>query len=227
MARADAGRLLVRVDVLERSRTTYAIEPIEPFRAKGKSELVRVGAVGAPVGERELEAVGLFVGRDRERHVARRVAGSSRGARRASRLLQRGSGLGKTRLLASSAPEQMVSVPSARSARSSPLPSRTLRPGRSFVACFSSGCMRLRARQSGGSATRSRRLHPISFPGCRSSVRSSGSSSSRLRRPWLSIRSSHRRSSPGSSPTCSTHSCPTRLWSSSTTSISWMRHRPS
>ena len=66
MLRAADGQLLSREEVLERARTTYAATPIEPFAAKGKSELVRASEIGAPVGERELESVGPFVGRDAE-----------------------------------------------------------------------------------------------------------------------------------------------------------------
>ena len=66
MVRAADGHLLVREDVLERARTTYELTPIEPFAAKGKAELVRASDVGPASGERELEAIGPFVGREVE-----------------------------------------------------------------------------------------------------------------------------------------------------------------
>ena len=193
-----------------------------------RASSIRVGEVGAPVGERELEAVGPFVGRDRELDtLLGRAAARARGARR-SRARQRRAGPrqdavarrvprpGGRRPHRPRAVRAVLGQPAVRRGRVDPSPGR-----------FSSVCMRRRPRPSAGCATRSRLRRPSSSPGCRSSALSSGSSSSRPRRPSLSIRSSRRRSWPGSSLTCSTHWYPTRRWSSSTTSTSWMRRRPS
>ena len=67
MSRAEAGQILATDITLERSRTTFAVEPIEPFRAKGKAELVSASIVGAIAGRRdERSAETPLVGRDSE-----------------------------------------------------------------------------------------------------------------------------------------------------------------
>jgi class 3 adenylate cyclase/tetratricopeptide (TPR) repeat protein len=99
MARAAHGQLLARDDALERSRTTYAATPLEPFSAKGKAELVRASDVGAAVGEREPEAIGPFVGREAELDellAALAAAGAGPGA---LAIVTGAAGVGKTRLL--------------------------------------------------------------------------------------------------------------------------------
>jgi class 3 adenylate cyclase/tetratricopeptide (TPR) repeat protein len=53
MSKADAGQILSTAIVLERSRTTFATTPIEPFRAKGKANLVHASVVGPVSGVRE------------------------------------------------------------------------------------------------------------------------------------------------------------------------------
>ena len=67
MARAEPGQILSTEIVLERSRTTFASTPIEPFLAKGKAEPVAASIVGPIVGRRgERDAETPFVGRDAE-----------------------------------------------------------------------------------------------------------------------------------------------------------------
>jgi class 3 adenylate cyclase/tetratricopeptide (TPR) repeat protein len=67
MSRADAGQILSTEVVLERSRTTFHTTPIEPFKAKGKSELVRASIVGPIAGRRgDREAQTTLIGRDAE-----------------------------------------------------------------------------------------------------------------------------------------------------------------
>jgi class 3 adenylate cyclase/tetratricopeptide (TPR) repeat protein len=67
MSRAEAGQILATEIVLERSPTTFDTAPIEPFKAKGKAELVRASIVGPIAGRRvERRAETKLVGRDRE-----------------------------------------------------------------------------------------------------------------------------------------------------------------
>ena len=99
MARAHDGQLLARDDVLERARTTYAATPIEPFRAKGKAELVRASDVGAAVGEREPEAIGPFVGREPELDTLLGALHSAGDGPGALVVVTGGTGIGKSRLL--------------------------------------------------------------------------------------------------------------------------------
>jgi class 3 adenylate cyclase/tetratricopeptide (TPR) repeat protein len=67
MARSESGLLLATDEVLERSRTTFATTPVEPFRAKGKAEPVRAALVGAITGRRSDSAAATpLVGRERE-----------------------------------------------------------------------------------------------------------------------------------------------------------------
>ena len=99
MVRAADGQLLAREDVLERARTTYAATPIEPFAAKGKAELVRASDVGGPVGEREPEAIGPFVGRESELDALLAALRDARTGQGALAIVTGAPGLGKTRLL--------------------------------------------------------------------------------------------------------------------------------
>jgi class 3 adenylate cyclase/tetratricopeptide (TPR) repeat protein len=67
MGRAEPGQILATDTVLARSRTTFATTPIEPFRAKGKDELVGASIVGSIVGRREVRGgAAPFVGRGKE-----------------------------------------------------------------------------------------------------------------------------------------------------------------
>ncbi|HEY1480635.1 MAG TPA: tetratricopeptide repeat protein [Gaiellales bacterium] len=99
MVRAADGQLLAREEVLARARTTYAATPIEPFAAKGKSELVRAADVGEAAGEREQEATGPFVGRGAERDMLVSALGRAVQGRGALVIVTGDPGMGKTRLL--------------------------------------------------------------------------------------------------------------------------------
>src|SRR5262249_45654234 len=67
MSRALGGQILATQGVLDRSRTIFETTPIEPFRAKGKAELVRAWVVGPVTGTRaERASETPLVGRDRE-----------------------------------------------------------------------------------------------------------------------------------------------------------------
>lgn len=77
MAKAATGTVLATDTVLERCRTVFSSVPIEPFAAKGKSQLVQASVVGRPVQRRRDD--GTFVGRDLDLDEARRqlAAGSN------------------------------------------------------------------------------------------------------------------------------------------------------
>ena len=67
MSRAEAGQILATQVVLDRSRTTFETTPIDPFKAKGKAELVRASIVGPIAGRKgERHAETPLVGRDAE-----------------------------------------------------------------------------------------------------------------------------------------------------------------
>ncbi|HEY2311873.1 MAG TPA: AAA family ATPase, partial [Gaiellaceae bacterium] len=67
MSRAEAGQILATDVVLERSRTAFETTPIEPFKAKGKAQLVKASIVGPIVGRKdERAAETALIGRDAE-----------------------------------------------------------------------------------------------------------------------------------------------------------------
>jgi class 3 adenylate cyclase/tetratricopeptide (TPR) repeat protein len=113
MMRGEPGQLLAREDVLERARTTYELAPVEPFRAKGKAELVRASDVGPAVGEREPEAIGPFVGREAELDALLAALDRAREGVGALAFVRGEPGLGKTRLLG----ELRAQAPGVRSVR--------------------------------------------------------------------------------------------------------------
>ena len=175
MARAADGQLLAREDVLERARTTYATTPIEPFVAKGKTELVRASDVGTAVGEREQEAIGPFVGREHELDALLAALAPGRARARAPRARDRCAGprqdapAGRAVRAGGRAPSRCAcSAPS-------PAPTTRTRPSaRSCGARSSSLPTRRRSRSSGGCAPRSGRAPASSSRGCRCSASSSG-----------------------------------------------------
>lgn len=99
MARAAPGQVLVRREALDRVRTTYALEAVEPFPAKGKAELVHAVAVGEAVGEREHAATGPFVGREAELGLLLEALGHAREGAGGLVLVTGEAGVGKSRLL--------------------------------------------------------------------------------------------------------------------------------
>ena len=67
MSRAEAGQILATEIVLERSRTAFETSPIEPFKAKGKAQLVKASIVGPIVGRKDERAAETpLIGRDAE-----------------------------------------------------------------------------------------------------------------------------------------------------------------
>jgi len=101
MARAGAGELLAVPSVLEKARSTFEATAIEPFRAKGKAELVQAFVVGAPKARRATRSSsGLpLVGRDRELALLLDAAAaiSSTGGTTVDLVAE--PGMGKTRLM--------------------------------------------------------------------------------------------------------------------------------
>src|SRR5262249_53948570 len=67
MAAASPGQLYSTAEVLDRSRTLFTADALEPFYVKGKAKPVQAYAVGDATGVRELKTSTLpFVGRDNE-----------------------------------------------------------------------------------------------------------------------------------------------------------------
>ena len=100
MARAEAGQVLATDVVLERSRTTFATTPIEPFQAKGKAALVHASLVG-PIAGRRVERVAEtpFVGRERELETLQAVLEDVKAGNGWTVEIAGPSGIGKTRLI--------------------------------------------------------------------------------------------------------------------------------
>ena len=100
MAAATPGRLYATAEILERSRTLFATEALEPFHVKGKTHPVQAYAVGAVEGARGAELSSLpFVGRDDELErleKAYRVISAGAGS---VRVIEGDRGSGKSRLL--------------------------------------------------------------------------------------------------------------------------------
>jgi class 3 adenylate cyclase/tetratricopeptide (TPR) repeat protein len=67
MTKAEPGQILVSSDVLERSRTRFAVVALEPFEVKGKSEPVEAFVLGRVLGAGAAETESApLIGRDRE-----------------------------------------------------------------------------------------------------------------------------------------------------------------
>ncbi len=100
-AAAWAHRIYATPDVLDRSHTLFATEPLEPLAVKGKAEPLTAYSVGEETGSREAatRTEVPFVGRTEERDTLRAVfAGEGEGGVRL--VTVRGeAGLGKSRLV--------------------------------------------------------------------------------------------------------------------------------
>ena len=100
MSKAAPGQILCTDIVLERSRTTFAATPIEPFAAKGKAEPVRASAIGAVEGTKEADRSRTpLIGRETELDAVLRVVEQARGGQGWVVELAGGAGLGKSRLV--------------------------------------------------------------------------------------------------------------------------------
>ncbi|HLX20281.1 MAG TPA: tetratricopeptide repeat protein [Gaiellaceae bacterium] len=100
MARAEAGQILSTQTVLERSRTRFAMQAIEPFQAKGKADLVEASLVGRLEGRTEERiAETPFVGRERELATLRAVLEDVKAGNGWTIALGGLSGIGKSRVV--------------------------------------------------------------------------------------------------------------------------------
>jgi class 3 adenylate cyclase/tetratricopeptide (TPR) repeat protein len=100
MGRAEPGHILATERVLERSRTTFATTPIQPFRAKGKAEPVTASIVGSITGRRGRRGTETpFVGRDGELAVLHAALDELRSGRGSVVEISGAAGIGKSRLV--------------------------------------------------------------------------------------------------------------------------------
>ncbi len=101
LAHAPPGGLLATGPVLERARTAFGTDSLEPFSVKGKSAPVHAYRVGAPTGRRQERRLGSLPFTGREAEVGLLVEALSRArARRGSVVVVEGErGQGKSRLL--------------------------------------------------------------------------------------------------------------------------------
>jgi class 3 adenylate cyclase/tetratricopeptide (TPR) repeat protein len=100
MSRAEAGQILSTEIVLDRSRTTFETTPIEPFKAKGKAELVRASIVGPIAGVRgDREAQTTLIGRDAELAALLAVIDDARQGRGWVVEISGAPGVGRSRLV--------------------------------------------------------------------------------------------------------------------------------
>ncbi|MGO9854064.1 MAG: adenylate/guanylate cyclase domain-containing protein [Acidimicrobiales bacterium] len=108
MAAAQPGEILATAGVLDRGRTQFAIDALEPFSVKGKSEPVQAFRVGRAVGSRADSFGALpFRGREKESATLLDALGSAATGRGRTVLVDAERGVGKTRLInefAASAP---------------------------------------------------------------------------------------------------------------------------
>ena len=101
MAAAPTGALYVAPEVVERSRTLFATEALEPFTVKGKSQPVLAVAVGTAIGMRSQRRANelQFVGREAELEVVEQaIAAAAVGAGSVLTIVGE-AGAGKSRLI--------------------------------------------------------------------------------------------------------------------------------
>ncbi len=100
MAAAPPGEIYATATVLDQARTQFATETLEPFPAKGKSELVQAYRVGAQTGSKSYSYGTLpFRGRDKELLALNDALRSASLGRGSTILVEAERGAGKTRLV--------------------------------------------------------------------------------------------------------------------------------
>ena len=100
MAKAGTGQILTTPDLLDRSRSGFTSDELEPFFVKGKAKPVRALSLGSrTTAAGAVPADDLpFVGRDRELAVLRDLADQAASGRGALVEIVGGTGVGKSRL---------------------------------------------------------------------------------------------------------------------------------
>ena len=100
MSTAPQGSIHAHPDVLEHSRTRFAVTPAGPFTMKGKAVPMSVYAVGEETGTREGvdEARLPFLGRDEEAATVRRALEDALGGAGGVITVDGATGMGKSRL---------------------------------------------------------------------------------------------------------------------------------
>jgi predicted ATPase len=100
MAAAKPGEIYATGTVLDRARTVFNSEAIEPFYVKGKSEPVQAYGVGVATGTKS-DTFGTlpFRGRDKELSLLKEVFGAAEAGRGGTILVEAERGAGKTRLV--------------------------------------------------------------------------------------------------------------------------------
>lgn len=102
MAQARPGQVLATRDVIDRSGTEFELQELEPFRVKGKAELVTAYAVGAVRGAvlaPRAPARAPFVGREEELRTLLRMVEGARGGTTTVVEVAAEPGMGKSRLV--------------------------------------------------------------------------------------------------------------------------------
>jgi len=102
MAKAGPGQVITTPDLLERSRSGFGSEELEPFLVKGKAEPIRALSLGArtrAVGPGAMDDDLPFVGRLHELEVLGRVADRAASGHGALIEIVGGTGVGKSRLV--------------------------------------------------------------------------------------------------------------------------------
>jgi class 3 adenylate cyclase len=100
MSKAQPGQLLATPDILGRSATTFVVEPLEPFLAKGKRQPLQASLVGPPVGVRPRELARLpLVGRAAERQQLLEAWSAARDGHGSVVEILGDAGIGKSRLI--------------------------------------------------------------------------------------------------------------------------------
>ena len=100
MAQAEPGAVYATAPLLDRARTQFDAEALEPFMVKGKSEPVHAFRVGRAHGSRS-ESFGTFPfrGRDKEMASLAEALASARAGHGGAVLVEAERGVGKTRLV--------------------------------------------------------------------------------------------------------------------------------
>jgi class 3 adenylate cyclase/tetratricopeptide (TPR) repeat protein len=101
MARAEKGQILATREVLERTRTAFDVVALEPFKAKGKAELVEAVAVGPLRGGTATGGAAStpLIGRERELAVLIEALDSARTSEGRLVEIVAEPGMGKSRLV--------------------------------------------------------------------------------------------------------------------------------